>query len=127
MRSGFCQTTLAILLAGQASSMMLSAQSESQTGTIRGVDHPINFSKEIKPIIEESCIKCHGRGRNKGGLQLDTRETLLKGGDSGPAVVPGKSAESLLIKLVAGLDPDNVMPKKGSRLTAEQVGLLRAW
>src|SRR5437879_11666 len=77
--------------------------------------HAVDFSKEIKPILEASCIKCHGRGRNKGGLRLDSRETLLKGGDSGLAVVPGKSHESLLIALVAGLDPDSVMPKKGSR------------
>src|SRR6266852_4825510 len=90
-------------------------------------NHPVDFSREIKPIFEASCIKCHGRGRDKGGLRIDTRETLLKGGDSGLAVVTGKSAESLLIALVQGFDPDNVMPKKGTRLTAEQVGLLRAW
>jgi hypothetical protein len=58
---------------------------------------------------------------------LDTRETLLNGGQSGPVVVSGKSAESLLIELVSGLDPDNVMPQKGSKLTREQVALLRAW
>src|SRR2546427_5348061 len=75
--------------------------------------HQINFTKEIKPIIEASCIKCHGRGRDKGGFQMDTRETFLKGGDSGPAVGVGKSAESHLIELVSGLDPDSVMPKKG--------------
>jgi hypothetical protein len=63
----------------------------------------------------------------KAGFRLDTRETLLKGGDSGPAIVPGKSAESLLIALVQGIDPDSVMPKKGTRLTAEQIGLLRGW
>src|SRR5260370_5453681 len=90
-------------------------------------DHKIDFSTEIKPIFEASCIKCHGRGKDKGGLRIDTRETLLKGGDSGPVVISGKSAESLLIALVQGLDSDNVMPKKGSRLTPEQVGLLRAW
>src|SRR5215471_1812015 len=90
-------------------------------------NHTVNFSKEIKPILESSCIKCHGRGRTKGSFQLDTRETFLKGGDSGVAVVPGKSADSLLIALVAGVDPDNVMPKKGSRLTPEQVGIVRAW
>ena len=89
--------------------------------------HRVDFSKEIKPIFEASCIKCHGRGREKGGFRIDNRETLLKGGDSGPAVAPGKSTESLLIELVQGFDPDNVMPKKGSRLTAEQIGLLRAW
>jgi len=58
---------------------------------------PVDFVQQIKPIFESSCIKCHGRGRDKGHFRLDTRDTLLKGGDSGPAVVPGKSEESLLI------------------------------
>src|SRR6266550_3525190 len=90
-------------------------------------DHPINFSKEIKPVFEASCIKCHGRGRDKGDFQIDSRATLLKGGGSGPAIVVGKSGESYLIELVMGFDPDNVMPKKGTKLTHEQIGLLRAW
>src|SRR6185295_3047647 len=63
----------------------------------------------------------------KGGFKIDTRETFLKGGDSGPAAVAGQSAGSLLIELVSGLDPDNVMPVKGSKLTPKQVGLLRGW
>ena len=90
-------------------------------------DHPINFTKEIKPLLEASCIKCHGRGRDKGDFQIDSRETLLKGGGSGPAIVVGKSAESYLIELIMGFDPDNVMPKKGTKLTREQIGLFRAW
>src|SRR5262249_33386773 len=90
-------------------------------------NHKVDFSNEIKPILEASCVKCHGRGKDKGGLRIDTRETFLKGGDSGPVVVLGKSADSLLIALVQGFDPDSVMPKKGSRLTPEQIGLLRAW
>ena len=89
--------------------------------------HSVSFSQEIKPIFEASCITCHGRGKDKGGFRLDTRETFLKGGDSGPRFFPGKSAESLLIALVQGLDPDNVMPRKGSRLSPVQIGLLRAW
>ena len=87
----------------------------------------IDFQKDIKPIFEASCVKCHGRGKDKGGFKLDTSETFLQGGDSGPAAVAGRSAESYLIELVSGLDPDNVMPVKGSKLTATQVGLLRAW
>src|SRR5690349_4325768 len=87
----------------------------------------IRFSQDIKPIIDASCLRCHGRGRTKGGFQLDTRETVLKGGDSGQVVVLGRSEDSLLIELVSGVNPDNVMPQKGSRLTPEQVGLLRAW
>ncbi|HSU53749.1 MAG TPA: DUF1549 domain-containing protein [Candidatus Dormibacteraeota bacterium] len=89
--------------------------------------HNLDFAKEIKPILEASCIKCHGRGKDKGGFRMDARDLFLKGGDSGPAIVPGKSAESLLISLVQGIDPDSVMPKKGSRLTPEQIALLRAW
>ncbi len=87
----------------------------------------VDFVKEIKPIFEASCIKCHGRGRTKGDLSIESRETLIKGGESGPAIMPGKSEESHLIELVAGLDPDSVMPQKGKRLTLEQIGLLRAW
>jgi mono/diheme cytochrome c family protein len=87
----------------------------------------VDFTRDIKPIFEASCVKCHGRGRAKGGFQIDTRETLLRGGDSGPAAIAHKSQESLLIELVSGVDPDNVMPRKGSRLSAAQVGLLRAW
>ncbi|MEO6036154.1 MAG: DUF1549 domain-containing protein [Verrucomicrobiota bacterium] len=89
--------------------------------------HAIDFSREIQPILETSCTKCHGHGKEKGGFRIDTRETFLKGGDTGPAVVIGKSADSLLIELVMGFDPDAVMPKKGSKLKPEQIGLLRAW
>jgi hypothetical protein len=87
----------------------------------------VDFARDIQPIFEASCVKCHGRGKDKGGFRLDTRETFLKGGDSGASAEAGKSAESYLIELVSGLDPDNVMPVKGSKLTAKQVGLLRGW
>ncbi len=89
--------------------------------------HRVEFKSEIQPIFEASCVRCHGRGRKRGGFQIDTRETLLKGGDSGPAVLPGHSAGSPLIALVAGCDPDEVMPKKGKRLTADEIAALRAW
>lgn len=87
----------------------------------------VDFTRDIQPIFEASCVKCHGRGKDKGGLRLDTRDTFLKGGDSGPSALAGQSAQSYLIELVSGLDPDNVMPVKGSKLNAAQVGLLRAW
>jgi mono/diheme cytochrome c family protein len=87
----------------------------------------VDFARDVKPIFDAACVKCHGKGKNKGGLSLETRETFLKGGDSGAAILPGKSAESLLIELVSGLNPDSVMPQKGSKLKAEQVALLRAW
>ncbi len=89
--------------------------------------HTVDFSREIKPLLEASCIKCHGRGKAKGGWAIDNRETFLKGGDSGPAALPGNSAGSLVIEAVSGLNEDLLMPEKGSKLTSAQVGLLRAW
>src|SRR6266567_23364 len=62
----------------------------------------VNFGQDIKPILEASCIKCHGRGRDKGNFRIDSRDTLLKGGDSGPAIIEGKSEQSLLVELVSG-------------------------
>jgi hypothetical protein len=88
---------------------------------------PVDFAADIKPLLEASCVQCHAKGKIKGGLSLETRDALLKGGDTGPSLVPGKGAESLIVHLVAGVDPDNVMPIKGTRWTPEQVGLLRAW
>ena len=89
--------------------------------------HAISFAKDISPLLEKSCTKCHGKGKAKGGFSIETREKLLLGGDSGGAVVIGKSGDSYLVELISGIDPENVMPQKGSRLTPEQVGLIRAW
>ena len=87
----------------------------------------VSFSKDIYPLLEKSCTKCHGKGKAKGGFSLETREKLLSGGDSGLSVVVGKSVDSYLVELISGIDPENVMPQKGSKFTAEQVGLIRAW
>ena len=87
----------------------------------------VDFARDIKPILQTACVRCHARGHDKGGFRIDTRDLLVKGGDTGPAIVVGRSEDSFLVSLVAGLEPEMVMPQKGSRLTAEQVGLLRAW
>src|ERR1700690_4038181 len=73
--------------------------------------HPVDFEKDIKPLFEAACIKCHAKGKDKGGLSIETREAFIKGGDTGPAAEVGKSAESLMVVAVSGLDPDTVMPK----------------
>ena len=87
----------------------------------------IDFVRDIQPIFESSCIKCHAKGKAKGGLSMETRDVFLKGGDSGEAATAGKSADSLIVEMVSGLDPDSVMPKKGKRLTPQEVGIVRAW
>ena len=87
----------------------------------------IDFVKDIQPILAKNCYSCHGPTRQKAELRWDVKAIALKGGEHGPDIVPGKSADSRMIQLVAGVNPDQVMPQKGDRLTAEQVGLLRAW
>ena len=71
-----------------------------------------DFEKDVKPILEANCLLCHGTGKEKGGLQLHTREAMLKGGDSEVAsVIPGKVDASLLIERIT-LDPaDDEIPK----------------
>lgn len=89
---------------------------------------PVDFAKDIWPIFEASCLKCHGEEKQKGGLRLDRRADALAGGDSfGPSIIAGKALESPLLHSVSGLDEDLQMPQKADPLTAEQVGLIRAW
>ena len=132
----------------------------------------VTYAKDIKPIFESSCLRCHGSERPKAGLRLDSLESVLKGSKDGKVIVPGKSQDSLLVIAVARLDEEKAMPPKpraggfrrgggppagahsgdgkssppapdgkspqgqggGGRmgpppkpLTAEQVGLIRAW
>ena len=87
----------------------------------------VDFQTQVRPILEARCVSCHSRGKSKGGLSLETREALLRGGEEGPAAVVGKGGESLLVKLVSGADEDRVMPAKGPALTPEEIGRLRAW
>src|SRR5436190_21688219 len=101
----------------------LTARAELPLPATREVD----FVKDIQPLFEASCVKCHAKGKEKGGFSLETRARFLKGGETEAGATVGKSGESYVVELVAAVDPDNVMPKKGKRWTAEQVGLLRAW
>ncbi|MDA0586531.1 MAG: PSD1 and planctomycete cytochrome C domain-containing protein [Planctomycetota bacterium] len=88
----------------------------------------IDFEKHVQPILSRHCLKCHGPKEQQSGLRLDRRSSLLRGGDIGePAIVPGKSAESFLIKVVSGTDPDVTMPPEGDRLSKKEVDTLRAW
>ena len=87
----------------------------------------VDFARDIRPLLVERCVKCHGPEKQKADLRLDGKAHAMRGGDSGKVIEPGKSAESRLIHLVAGIEEDKVMPPKGDRLTAAQIGLLRAW
>ncbi len=86
----------------------------------------VDFAKEIQPILKNSCLDCHGQDMQMGKLRLDKKEAALKGGENGPAIVPGKSAQSRLIHYVSRLVKGKEMPP-GDPLPKEQIGLLRAW
>ena len=87
----------------------------------------VDFAKDVWPILKDRCVQCHNADKHKSGFVLTTRERVLAGGDSGKVVIPGKSAESRLFRLVAGTDPDSKMPSEGPALTATQVGVLKSW
>ena len=89
----------------------------------------VTYEKDIKPIFEKSCFKCHGAEKQKGKLRVDSLEAALKGGEDGKVIIPGKSAESSLVVAIARLVEDDAMPPadKGEPLTKEQIGLVRAW
>src|SRR5437773_1476049 len=81
----------------------------------------VDFARDIERLLDKRCHVCEGAQKQMNGLRLDQKDAALKGGTSGVDIVPGKSAESRLIKLVAGLDK-KVMPPVGARLTAEEIG-----
>lgn len=87
------------------------------------------FESRIRPILANNCYKCHSAQAEKvrGSLLLDSKEGTLKGGETGPAVVPGDPDKSLLIKAVRYTDPDLQMPPKGNKLPDEQIADLVAW
>ena len=92
-------------------------------------ERQIDFHQDIKPIFENSCLRCHGPERPKSRFRLDNRERALKGGDYDIDIIPGESAKSPLIHYVALLVEDMEMPPsgKGDPLSVEQISLLRAW
>src|SRR5450759_4086594 len=90
----------------------------------------VDFDRDIRPILEQSCLRCHGQEKPKSHFRLTSRELAVKGGDNNPDdIVPGDSGRSRLIHFVAGLVEDVQMPPPGKAepLTPAQIGLLRAW
>ena len=93
----------------------------------------VDFAKQIKPLLERSCVACHGPDKQRSNFRLDSREAMLRGGNTGSAVVvPGKSAQSVLLDYVSGRVEGMEMPPMPKRdkfaaFTKEEVELVRAW
>lgn len=102
--------------------LALAALASAQTPAIE------YFEKSVRPLLDAHCMECHGANEKKirGGLRLTSRAEMLKGGDTGPAIVPGKATDSLLIKGLSHTDDDLKMPPKG-RLTDRDIAILIKW
>jgi hypothetical protein len=89
----------------------------------------IDFSRDVKPILLQHCVHCHGAETAEVDLRVDSVTGLLRGGNTGPSIVRGKSAESLLIHKITAADRTEAMPPEdeGELLTTEEIAVLRRW
>jgi hypothetical protein len=85
-----------------------------------------DFGRDIVPVLQRSCGQCH-IGSAMGKLRLDSTAAVLRGGASGPAIVPGHSADSLLVKRLQGADGKPRMPLGGQPISATEIDLIRRW
>lgn len=113
---GVCQGGLLVLTTGATFSL--------------AVENP-EFYQDVYPFLKANCISCHNKTTTKAGLNMETPELMIKGGDSGPSIVPGKSAESLLVEASIH-SPDLEMPppnnKSGAvKLTDAEIAVLKTW
>lgn len=92
----------------------------------------IDFYRDIYPVLKANCISCHNKTTTKGGLNMESPELMRKGGETGPGVIAGKSAESLVVQAASHQDPDLLMPPKNNKsgavdLKPDEVALLKSW
>jgi hypothetical protein len=87
----------------------------------------VDFDTSVKPVLVRHCLSCHGPQTKRAGLRLDTATAALEGGASGPALVPGNSRKSLLIRAMAGEEGLERMPPRGDRVTASELATVAAW
>jgi cytochrome c len=105
----------------------------TDASTVRAHDDaskPEFYATKVKPIFDANCARCHGGTNHRGGLNIDTREALLKGGHDGPVVVPGDPANSLLIKLIrheGPADDPGPMPPNKPRISDADIDIVTQW
>lgn len=95
-------------------------------GTTHGESTGV-YEGEVKALLKERCVSCHGQVKQKAGLRLDAGALIVKGGKHGAAVIAGKADESLLLQRILSHDEDERMPPEGKPLPADRVALLRRW
>jgi mono/diheme cytochrome c family protein len=94
---------------------------------VSAADERVDYQKQIKPVLVERCVACHGALQQEAGLRLDTATFAIKGGESGPAIKPGDIEGSLLLKRVSASVESERMPPEGLPLKPEQIAAIRTW
>ena len=87
----------------------------------------VDFIHEVQPILRETCYSCHGPEKKKGSLRLDIKALAMKGGENGPAIVPGNSSKSPLAQRLLSTDSDDRMPQKAEPLPPDKIKLIHDW
>ena len=121
---------LSLLLPGQAGEPPEKARAAIPIADIKR-NAPVDFEKDILPLLKNNCLACHNQTTTKADLILETPQTILKGGETGPAVVPGKSSESLLLRAASHQVRPNMPPKENKvaavSFTPDELGLIKLW
>jgi len=98
-----------------------------QPANSKAAGQAVDFVRDIQPIFQQACYQCHGPKKAMGQLRLDDKKLALKGGISGPVIIPGKGQESRLVQRLLGLGNEPRMPMGGDPLAPAQIDLVRAW
>ena len=130
MKKNIKPAVILLLLGATVSnaSNLTAAEAASNSQLVAAISRNVDFEADVLPILNSRCVECHDDEEPEAGFRILSRRSLLRGGDSGePAIVPSNSADSFLIKVVAGLDPHLKMPPEAPRLTNKQIAVLRGW
>src|SRR5437867_770887 len=87
----------------------------------------VDFSRDVWPILQSNCFECHGEKKPKGKLRLDSKALATKGGNSGPAIAPGKASDSYLVKRIRGSGGEDRMPLDHPPLSEAQIKTIEQW
>src|SRR5215475_12197156 len=121
-----CILFLAVIVYGMASTIP-GASAQKVSAARAGMQRRIDFKRQIEPIFARNCYQCHGAKKAMGRLRLDGKESALKGGLSGAAIIPGDGKQSLLVKRILGEGNEARMPMGGAPLKPAEIALIRRW
>jgi mono/diheme cytochrome c family protein len=125
----FGYRSLLVLGVTTLGSALLARSLHASQGTPAEAASPQFYTEHVQPIFQENCYRCHAGLNHRGGLQLDSAQSILRGGRKGPVIVPGSPEQSLLVKLIrheGTADDPMPMPPK-SKLSDTDIATITAW